>query len=133
ETINDELNQRTEELDQTNFFLESILGSLDHAVVVLDEELRVAAWNDGARELWGLLPQEVNGQHFMNLDIGLPVDRLRAQLRTALAGESAGPVLVEATNRRGRTIKCRVRVSPLSSGGSAQPGGVIIFMESDDS
>src|SRR4051812_570312 len=133
ETINDELNQRTGELNQTNFFLESILGSLEQGVVVLDQELRVAAWNDGARELWGLLPGEVDGQHFMNLDIGLPVDRLRSQLRSALAGDATGPVIVEATNRRGRTINCRVRVSPLSQAGSARLGGVILFMETDGS
>ncbi len=48
----------------------------------------------------------------MNLDIGLPVDLLRSQLRSALAGETAAPLVVEAINRRGRAIRCRVRVSP---------------------
>ncbi len=53
ETINDELRQRTRELNQTNFFLESILASLEHGVVVLDRELRVVAWNDGAARALG--------------------------------------------------------------------------------
>jgi len=133
ETINDELNQRTGELNQTNFFLESILASLEHGVVVLDRELRVVAWNDGARELWGLVASEVHGRHLMNLDIGLPVDLLRSQLRSALAGETAAPLVVEAINRRGRAIRCRVRVSPLSDAGAAQLGGVIVFMEAEPS
>ena len=55
ETMNDELHQRGIELNTTNAFLEAILASLPAAIVV-DRELRVQAWNDGARELWGLTP-----------------------------------------------------------------------------
>jgi two-component system CheB/CheR fusion protein len=131
ETINDELNQRTEELNQTNVFLESILGSLDAGVVVVDVDLRVSAWNEGAHELWGLRGEEVQGQHFMNLDIGLPTEKLRTPLRRLLAGESAEqPIVLDATNRRGRRIACRVRISPLADG-EAPPRGLILFMEAD--
>jgi two-component system CheB/CheR fusion protein len=133
ETINDELNLRTDELNQTNSFLESILASLEAGVVVLDAELRVTAWNEGARDLWGLNGEEVQGQHFMNLDIGLPVEKLRTPLRKLLAGAAVEqPILVEATNRRGRTITCRVGVSPLADGHDGLRG-VILFMEIDGS
>ena len=131
ETINDELNQRTEELHHTNFFLESILAGLEEAVVVLDRELRVAAWNDGARALWGLLPEEVHGRHFMNLDIGLPLDQLRGGLRAALAGEPTSPFAVEATDRRGRPISCRTRITSLNPAGSGTAEGVILFMKAE--
>jgi two-component system CheB/CheR fusion protein len=131
ETINDELNQRTDELNQTNLFLESILGSLDAGVVVLDAELRVNAWNDGAFELWGLRGAEVQGQHFMNLDIGLPIGELRTPLRKVLAGESVEqPIVLDATNRRGRQVTCRIHISPLADG-DAMPRGAILFMEPD--
>jgi len=132
ETINDELNQRTDELNQTNFFLESILRSLDAGVVVLDDELRVAAWNEGARDLWGLTADEAQGQHFMNLDIGLPVERLNGALRHVLAGgDLEQPVVLQATNRRGRPVGVRVRLSPLANGGDA-PRGLIVFMEAEE-
>jgi len=129
QTINDELNQRTDDLNQSSSFLESILSSLNDGVVVLDDELRVRAWNERARDLWGLLPQEVHGRHFMNLDIGLPVDRLRASLRGALAGDSPAAVVVEAKDRRGRAISCRVRIAPVSAGAEGASRGVILFME----
>src|SRR5262249_47594122 len=120
------------ELNQTNLFLESILRSLDAGVVVLDHELRVSAWNEGAHELWGLDANEVQGQHFMNLDIGLPVERLQAALRATLNGNDApGPVTLDATNRRGRAIACRVSLSPLLGDGG-KPRGVILFMEAAD-
>jgi two-component system CheB/CheR fusion protein len=131
ETINDELNLRTDELNQTNFFLESILGSLDAAVVVLDDELRVTAWNEGAHELWGLRGDEVQGQHFMNLDIGLPIEKLRTALRRMLTGaEVDQPIKVDATNRRGRQIVCRIRISPLVDA-DLPPRGLILFMEGE--
>jgi two-component system, chemotaxis family, CheB/CheR fusion protein len=131
ETINDELNQRTDELNQSNFFLESILGSLEAGVVVLDDELRVTAWNAGARELWGLPADEVQGQHFMNLDIGLPVEKLRTPLRRVLAGNDYEDTIgIDAINRRGKAITCRIRLTPLLDGG-ASPRGLIIFMEDE--
>jgi two-component system CheB/CheR fusion protein len=129
ETINDELNQRTDELNHSNFFLESVLGSLDAGVVVLNEDLRVSAWNDGAYELWGLRADEVQGQLFIHLDIGLPVEQLQSALRTVLAGEDSQSLLVDATNRRGRTISCRVRISALTATRAEPPPGLIIFME----
>jgi two-component system, chemotaxis family, CheB/CheR fusion protein len=130
ETINDELTLRTDELDQTNVFLSSILQSLDAGVVVLDEQLRVSAWNGGAHDLWGLYGEEVRGQHFMNLDVGLPVAELRTPLRAVLTGDGkTEPFVVDATNRRGRAIRCRISLSPLQGSDGAGPRGVILFME----
>jgi two-component system CheB/CheR fusion protein len=132
ETINDELNQRTDELNQTNLFMASILRSLEAAVIVLDHELRVAAWNDGAFELWGLRADETQNEHFMNLDIGFPTHRLRPALRAMLNGDDPPePLVVEATNRRGRQVQVRVRVSPLADNDGA-PHGLIVFMEAVD-
>jgi two-component system CheB/CheR fusion protein len=131
ETMNDELNMRTDELNQTNVFLESILRSIDAGVVVLDEELRVLAWNKGSEELWGLRADEVISQHFMNLDFGFPVEQLHGPLRQTLAGSSPEqPLRTPAVNRRGRPIDANVRMSPLVAGGSAR--GVILFVEAEE-
>jgi two-component system, chemotaxis family, CheB/CheR fusion protein len=129
EAINDELQQRTEELNETNVFLAAILGSFDGGVVLLDGEMRVTAWNAGARDLWGLDDNQVQGQHFLNLDIGLPVDELRPAVRAALAGNGDREAIeIEARGRNGHTMRCLVRLSPLvPDGGSAR--GVILFLE----
>ena len=50
-----------------------MLAGLGVGVAVVDRELRVQKSNDGAKELWGVDSGEVRGQHFLNLDIGLPV------------------------------------------------------------
>jgi two-component system CheB/CheR fusion protein len=116
QTINDELGQRTAELNQLNAFLESIWAGLGGAVAVLDPDLRVLVWNHGSEDLWGVRQDEVQGQHFLNLDIGLPADQVRPALRRAMGGgNGAQSTMVVATNRRGRPVRCRSPAAPWSA------------------
>jgi two-component system CheB/CheR fusion protein len=129
QTMNDELRTRGDELNSSNAFLHSILTSLQGGVAVVDRELRVLAWNEAAEDLWGMREQEVRGQHFLNLDIGLPVDGLRTALRKCIGGESIGPGLtLDAVNRRGKSIRCRVTCTPLR-GPTEEMQGAILHME----
>ncbi len=132
QTINDELQARSGELDAANGFLETILTSLRAGVVVLNPALYVRVWNHHAQELWGLRTEEVLGQHFLDLDMGLPTDRLRSLIRRTLAGED-GPqeATVAAVDRRGRSIDVRVLGSALH-GGSGDAAGIILTMERVD-
>jgi two-component system, chemotaxis family, CheB/CheR fusion protein len=131
ETINDELQQRTDELNDVNSFLEAVLASLAAAVVVVDRELRVTAWNEAARDLWGLHSHEVQGQHLLNLDIGLPVDKLRAPIRNVLGGKDGEPFELDAVNRRGKSTRILLRFAPLASNGD-EVRGAIVMMEASD-
>ncbi len=128
ETTNNELRQRTEQLDGSNAFLESVLSSLQAAVVVQDHNLNVIEWNRRAQDMWGLRPEEVQGQSFLTLDIGLPLDQLRGPMRVSLIGENPEPITVEATNRRGRRIRCRITFSPLLDPHAGRRG-IILMME----
>jgi two-component system, chemotaxis family, CheB/CheR fusion protein len=129
QTINDELRMRTGELDEANDFLESLLLSQRGGLVVIDRELRISVWNDHSAELWGLRTDEAPGQHFLNIDIGLPVEELRQPIRAVLSGESDyKTVELEATNRRGREFRCRVSLSPLVNR-ARQIRGVLLVME----
>jgi two-component system CheB/CheR fusion protein len=130
ETMNDELRHRTQELNDVNSFLETILTTIGLAVAVLDRNQRVQIWNGQAHELWGLTAYEAEDQHVMALDIGLPVEQLRQQLRDTLSGQSArAQVTLEATNRRGKAFQCRVTCLPLGNGGNGDLSGVIMMME----
>ena len=127
QSINDQLRVSTSRLDEANSFLEAVLTSLRAAVAVVDRDLRVRMWNRQAEDLWGLRSDEVVGQHFLNLDIGLPFESLRPLLRAALGpdGES-GEVAVDAVNRRGRPVRIRVACNPL---GVPDADGAIVAME----
>lgn len=129
--MNDELRHRTEEVNDVNLFLETILGTIGSAVAVLDSNQRVQIWNGNAGEMWGVTPDEAEDEHLLALDIGLPIDRLKRELRATLNGESAREeVLLEATNRRGKAFQCRVTLLPLGgSPGDGVASGVIMMME----
>jgi two-component system, chemotaxis family, CheB/CheR fusion protein len=132
QAINEELQDRTAQVDEVNSFLEAILSGLRAGVVVLAPDLSVRVWNHEAHELWGLRPEETIGQHFLTLDIGLPLEQLAPMIRRALGGEP-GPqeLALPAVNRRGRRIGVRVLGSPLA-GYDGRPGGVILMMEQHD-
>ncbi|MBO3742857.1 CheR family methyltransferase [Actinoplanes flavus] len=132
QSINDQLRISTARLDEANAFLETVLTSLQAGVAVVDADLRIRMWNRHAEDLWGLRSSEVIGQHFLNLDIGLPIDRVRPLLRGSLgAGGASAETKLDAVNRRGRAITVRVACTPLRQrdGGPADGNGAIIVME----
>jgi two-component system CheB/CheR fusion protein len=65
-------------------------------------------------DLWGLRTDEVLGKSIFSLDIGLPVEQLRSPLRDSLSGKKQFQEMIfDATNRRGRQIKCYLAITPL--------------------
>ena len=132
QTMNDELRLRSQEFNQANAFLESFLVSMGGGVVVVNLTLHIQVWNNKAEDLWGLRATEVQGQHFLNLDIGLPVEQLAQPIRTCLLGQSQYlEVTLNAINRRGKAIQCQVSLTPLTSTGK-EIEGVIILMEEQE-
>jgi two-component system CheB/CheR fusion protein len=114
QTINNELSERTTELNHTNIFLVSILRSLQTGIVVIDGSFNISIWNYMVEDLWGLRTDEVLGKSIFSLDIGLPVEQLRSPLRDSLSGKKQfQEMILDATNRRGRQIKCYLAITPL--------------------
>jgi two-component system CheB/CheR fusion protein len=55
---------------------------------------------------------------------------LRAPIRACLSGESEQQeTILDAVNRRGRSIKCRVRVSPFKNPQGDTQGAILIMEE----
>jgi two-component system CheB/CheR fusion protein len=133
QSINDQLQVSTSQLDAANAFLESVLANLRAGVAVVDRDLRVRSWNRRAEDLWGMRAGEVVGEHFLNLDIGLPFEPLRPLLRAASTPDGApAAITLEAVNRRGRPIMVRVAFTPLSDDGGRSSDGAIVVMESTE-
>src|SRR5215218_8945628 len=130
QTTNEELRDRSIEINDLNAFMESILGSLEAAVVVLDRDLVVQVWTPQAQELWGLRHDETVGHHLLNLDSGLPTTELHRWLRSVISGQQSAIVgrWLRAVNRRGRSIDLRITVTALQ-GESEQPAGALVLME----
>lgn len=137
QAINEELRERSEELNQVNGFLGAILASLQSGVVVVNQDLQIQAWNYKAEDLWGLRTDEVQGRYFLSLDIGLPLEQLRQPIRICMAGEAEShEVILDAINRRGKAIACKVTCAPLKSISSLSQEkvvqGVILLMEENN-
>ena len=130
ETINDELSGRTAELNEVNEFFDGILSSLAVGVAVVDHEQRVRVWNHHAEELWGLRAEEALERPLLSLDVGLPLDRIAAELQAVVAGSSQREsTVLDAVNRRGRPVRCATTILALhrpDSDGAAR--GAIVLM-----
>lgn len=128
QSSNEELRVRTEELNGVNAFLESILTSLNMGMIVLNNRLSVQLWNGEAVHLWGIPSHEVEGCFFFDLDIGLPLEKLREPVRACQNGVSDyRDIIVEAMNLRGKAIRCRVICTPWIVANQQQ--GIIILVE----
>ena len=128
ETMNDELRERTDETLHANAFLGAVLSGIRQGVVVVDPDLRVVAWSRQASELWGLRADEAEGEHLLNLDIGLPVDRLREPVRRLLTAGEEPELELEGHDRRGRRVRVVVSFAPLAAGAAAgdRPGAILL-------
>jgi len=134
ETMNDELRERTDETLQANSFLGSVLSCIHQGVIVVDRTLRVVAWSRRATELCGLRDDEVEGEHLLNLDIGLPVQRLRDPIRHVLAGSDGHDLELEGHDRRGKPVRVRIAFAPLQNRPAAEePDGAILLVTAERS
>ncbi|MEH1769472.1 MAG: CheR family methyltransferase [Nostoc sp.] len=128
QTINYELSDRTTELNRTNIFLASILRSFQTGIVVIDSSFNISIWNYVVEDLWGLRTDEVIGKSIFSLDIGLPVEQLRSPIRDSLSGKKQfQEMILDATNRRGRQIKCYLAITPLL--GIEMRGAVLMMVD----
>jgi len=128
ETINDELRQRSSELREGNAVMEVILRSKGVGVIVVDREQRVRLWSRESEDLWGLRAEEVVDVPLGDLDVGLPVERVRPLVRRVLmdGNEPAVSEALEARDRRGRAFRCAVTVVPLDDGDTEVTGVVVL-------
>jgi two-component system CheB/CheR fusion protein len=99
-------------------------------VITVDQEFHILTWSRRSEDLWGLRSEETRGKHLLSLDIGLPVEQLKAPLRSCLNGdEELQSLPLEATNRRGKSIKVLVTVTPLHDGKASVRGALIMIEE----
>ncbi len=155
ETTNEELRSSNEELEATNIELKSASDTLERmnvslvdvndelnrfsslhrhvmdnfpsAVVVLDSHLLIEEWNKAATDLWGLREDEVVGEPFFGLDFGLPLDALQEPVRACRSpGAPTVTVELDAINRLGRQVTCRVVVVP-ATGDDVPPSAMLIM------
>ncbi|WP_328333066.1 PAS domain S-box protein [Kribbella sp. NBC_00382] len=130
---NEAVRERSTELNDVNNFLEAVLTAFTSGVIVVDLEMRILAWNAAAQELWGVRSDEAEGQHLLNLDVGLPADVLRPLVREALTDPGqTSEARLNAVNRRGRAIVVRLLCSALRAADGKQRGALLTMEPVDE-
>ncbi len=131
QTINEALGERSTELNESRNFLDSLVNSIHVAMVVVDRDMRVAVWNRGCEELWGLRSDETTGAVLNSLDIGLPMDEVRRLIGNAFVDPSQpGETVVDTVNRRGRPTRLRIICTGFQSPRESAVTGALLLMES---
>ena len=125
---NESLRERQDEVDRLNGFMTAVLSSMSAGVAVVDKEMRITAWNAKSEDLWGIRTDEAMGQHLLNLDIGLPLERIQPLLKRLLTegGYDHQSVLLDAVNRRGKPLQVQVTVSDLAGRGDGDTGAILV-------
>jgi two-component system CheB/CheR fusion protein len=127
ETMNDELRERSFELREGNAVMDAILRIKGVGIVVIDKDKQVRIWSSESEDMWGLRSDEVTGTGVLDLDIGLPVDRLRGAVAGALNGGGKPATLeVDAIDRRGRSFVCGITIIPLAIDGGSVSAAILV-------
>jgi two-component system, chemotaxis family, CheB/CheR fusion protein len=128
QTINDALRERSLELDESKFFVDSLVTSIHLGMVVVDREMDVMVWNRGCEELWGLRADEAVGVPLASLDIGLPIVEVKPLIGKAFVDpETASETVVDAINRRGRPTRVRVTCTAFRASQSSVNGALLLM------
>lgn len=126
-SIDAELRQRSTEVDDTNSFLAAVLDSVDQAVIVVNRDLRIRAWNQRAHELWGMRPSEAISRPLLSLAIGLPVAELDQPLENTLAEPGVDySVELDGTDHRDQALRFSVRCRSLRSTDGQISGATVV-------
>jgi two-component system CheB/CheR fusion protein len=127
ETTNEELRRQSEESTAYRTHSEAVLGSIGLGIIVLDREARVLSWNHWNEAAWGLRADEATGQPLATLDLGLPVQMLQPAIIQAIAAGEPSDITLDTVDRRGRPLRCRVRVTRLSSEDRSDRGAILLL------
>jgi two-component system CheB/CheR fusion protein len=117
ETLNETLVGSNRDLQRYSALHRQVMDNFPAAIVVLNSRLLVTEWNNAASTMWGLSEDEVVGESFFGLELGLPLEALQAPVRACRA-EGAQPVSLDlaAVDQSGGNFMCWVRVLPIGAG-----------------
>jgi two-component system CheB/CheR fusion protein len=125
-TLNDELHGRNEELTRVNSDLVNLLSSVQIAIVIVDNDLRIRRFTPVAEEVLNLIPA----------DVGRPITQVRPNVDAPDLGDlivevidRVTPVEREVQDGEGRWYSLRIR--PYKGIENRIEGAVVAFVDID--
>lgn len=110
---NEELNSRIADLNVLKHHHEMVLNSIDPSIIVTDSDLLVKTWNAAAADMLGCEEDEIVGRSLMNLDIGIPLERMADQFRDVIRTGKPADDTLEYIDCWGKRTMVDVSMNPL--------------------
>ena len=126
-TLNEELENRNQELALANNDLINLLSAVDIPIVMLDSNLRIRRFNPGAQRSWSLVSS----------DLGRSINEIKTSLRLDNLGDVVADVInnlevreLEVHDRAGRAHSLRIR--PYKTVDNKIDGAVLILVDLEE-
>jgi two-component system CheB/CheR fusion protein len=121
-TLNEELKNRNQSLTVLNDDLSNLMGSIDTAVVIVDNSFKIRRFTSHAQELLRLMPTDIDHPIF-DIRLGIPIEELEKSLQKVMTT----PELIrqEIKTEKGRWYQMRIR--PYLTSDKKVNGAIISF------
>jgi two-component system CheB/CheR fusion protein len=125
-TVNDELHGRNEELTRVNADLLNLLGSVQIAIVIVSNDLRIRRFTPMAEKLLNLIPTDV-GRPFTQISPNIEFPELASVISETI--DTVTPVERDVQDKQGHWYSLRIR--PYKSADNRIDGAVIALFDVD--
>ena len=109
-----------------NAYLAAVVDSADDAIIGLDRDAAIVAWNGGASRLFGREAAEMIGQPVSTLAPWVRLDLMPDLLPRALRGESVASQIVEQRREGGRRQEFALTLGPVRDARGGLVGASLI-------
>jgi two-component system CheB/CheR fusion protein len=123
-TVNDELRGRNEELSRVNSDLENLLASVQIAIVIVAQDLRIRRFTPMAERILNLIPADL-GRPIGHIKPNIDCPDLEARITDVL--DNVVPYEREVSDTQGNTFSMRIR--PYKDLENRIDGAVLAFFE----
>jgi len=125
-TLNEELHGRNDELSRVNSDLVNLLGSVQIAIVIVGDDMRVRRFTPMAEKVLNLIPGDV-GRAIGHINPNIEGANLEALIAESM--EAIGAIEREVRDRQGRWYALRIR--PYRSADNKIDGAVLALFDID--
>jgi two-component system CheB/CheR fusion protein len=125
-TVNEELRLRNEELDRSNDDLNNLFSSVQMAIVMVWEDLRIRRFTPLAQDLFNILPGDV-GRSLADMRHNIDIDDFSSLLANSINQEQ--DIEKQVKSREGRFYWLRLR--PYRTQDGSIDGAIVILIDID--
>ncbi|MGE5575318.1 MAG: chemotaxis protein CheB [Ignavibacteria bacterium] len=123
-TLNEELKNRNQNLTVLNDDLGNVMGSVDTAVIIVDNSFKIRRFTSQAQELLRLMPTDVE-HSILDIRLGIPIDELKKSLQKVISS----PELIRQEIKTEKGLWYQLRIRPYLTSERKVNGAILSFSD----